>query len=654
MLLAAPLAAVCPPANARPPRDPCLLPPPSGPESPLCRLVYLCACACVRARACVRACVCICLHLSLARALSQLARALSLSLASGGGGSGRLEDLMSKTSIGGGGYDRGGGGGFGGRGGFDDRRGGGGYGGDRGGFGGGDRGGYGGYGGDRGGGGYGRGGGGGSWNSRANDAFTEGERNQRWELDIFGPPRAASEKTGINFDKYDDIPVETSGRDCPPPATSFETLNLPAVLNQNVELAGYAKPTPIQKNTIPISIVGRDLMACAQTGSGKTASFLLPMITRLLGMEKPPPTRKANPLALILSPTRELTIQIYNEARKFCYLSGARPVVCYGGADIREQLRDLERGCELLVATPGRLVDLIERARVTVASTLILALDEADRMLDMGFEPQIRRIVQKEGMPQAPERQTLMFSATFPKQIQRMAMDFLDDYIFVTVGRVGSTTEFITQKLEFVEENDKEAVLIDLLKAVPGLTLVFVETKRAADMLEYRLCDRQLMATSIHGDRTQREREDALASFRAGRTPVLVATDVAARGLDIPNVVHVINYDFPGDIDDYVHRIGRTGRAGHNGLATSFLNDRSNKKAVQDLVDIFTENNIERPRWLESLANSGFGGGGGRRGGDGVGQHPPQERVVHESNAVGCLWRIGVGGDGHTRPKQGG
>jgi ATP-dependent RNA helicase DDX3X len=245
---------------------------------------------------------------------------------------------------------------------------------------------------------------------------------------------------------------------------------------------------------------------------------------------------------------------------------------------------------------------------------------QADRMLDMGFEPQIRRIVQQEGMPQAPDRQTLMFSATFPKQIQRMAMDFLDDYIFVTVGRVGSTTELITQKLEYVEDRDKEEMLLQLLQAVPGLTLVFVETKRSADMLESRLYDRNLMATSIHGDRTQREREDALASFRAGRTPILVATDVAARGLDIPNVIHVINYDFPGDIDDYVHRIGRTGRAGHSGLATSFLNERSNKKAVQDLVEIFAENNIERPKWLDTLAASGGGfSGGGRRGGGGKG-----------------------------------
>ena len=240
------------------------------------------------------------------------------------------------------------------------------------------------------------------------------------------------EKTGINFDRYDNIPVETSGRDAPPPAADFAGLNLPEVLNQNIQLAGYAKPTPIQKYTVPISMAGRDLMACAQTGSGKTASFLLPMITKLLGIEKPPPARKAYPLALILSPTRELTSQICNEAKKFCYLSGCRPVVVYGGADIRDQLRDLERGCELLVATPGRLVDLMERARVSLQYCCGLILDEADRMLDMGFEPQIRRIVQQEGMPASGAvadggggRQTLMFSATFPKEIQKLASEFM-------------------------------------------------------------------------------------------------------------------------------------------------------------------------------------------------------------------------------------
>jgi ATP-dependent RNA helicase DDX3X len=331
-------------------------------------------------------------------------------------------------------------------------------------------------------------------------------------------------------------------------------------------------------------------------------------------------TRKAYPTALILAPTRELVNQIHDEARKFAYRSWVRPAVVYGGADINNQLRMIERGCDLLSATPGRLVDLIERGRISLANVRYLVLDEADRMLDMGFEPQIRRIVQEEDMPGVHDRQTLMFSATFPRDIQMLAKDFLKDYIFLSVGRVGSTSENITQKIEYVEDHDKRSVLLDLLTSnQTGLTLVFVETKRMADMLSDFLIGNSFAATSIHGDRTQRERETALQTFRQGRTPILVATAVAARGLDIPNVTHVINYDLPSDIDDYVHRIGRTGRAGNTGISTAFFN-RGNKNIVRDLLELLREANQEIPPWLDSVAHeSGFGGGGyrgrGSRGG---------------------------------------
>lgn len=331
-------------------------------------------------------------------------------------------------------------------------------------------------------------------------------------------------------------------------------------------------------------------------------------------------TRKACPTALILAPTRELVSQIHDEARKFAYRSWVRPAVVYGGADINQQLRQIERGCDLLSATPGRLVDLIERGRISLSNIRYLVLDEADRMLDMGFEPQIRRIVQGEDMPGIQERQTLMFSATFPRDIQLLARDFLKEYIFLSVGRVGSTSENITQKFEFVEDHDKRSVLLDLLASEPpgGLTLVFVETKRMADMLSDFLMTNRLPATSIHGDRSQREREMALQTFRTGRTPILVATAVAARGLDIPNVTHVINYDLPSDIDDYVHRIGRTGRAGNTGVSTAFFN-RGNKNIVRDLVELLREANQEIPSWLESVLQemtfgAGFRGGGRGRG----------------------------------------
>ncbi|KAI0064043.1 DEAD-domain-containing protein [Artomyces pyxidatus] len=458
-----------------------------------------------------------------------------------------------------------------------------------------------------------------------------GARNMRLEKELYGEAEDPSKQhTGINFEKYDDIPVEATGAGVPEPVNAFTSPPLDPVLLENIGYARYTTPTPVQKYSVPIVAGGRDLMACAQTGSGKTGGFLFPILSASFtnGPRAPPAeangapymrTRKAYPTALILAPTRELVNQIHEEARKFAYRSWVRPAVVYGGADINSQLRLIERGCDLLSATPGRLVDLIERGRISLANIRYLVLDEADRMLDMGFEPQIRRIVQEEDMPGVHDRQTLMFSATFPRDIQMLAKDFLKDYIFLSVGRVGSTSENITQKVEYVEDNDKRSVLLDLLASqTGGLTLIFVETKRMADMLSDFLLGNQLATTSIHGDRTQREREMALQTFRQGRTPIMVATAVAARGLDIPNVTHVINYDLPSDIDDYVHRIGRTGRAGNTGVSTAFFN-RGNKNIVRDLVELLREANQEIPPWLETVAHeSGFGGGGFRgRGGRG-------------------------------------
>ncbi|KAG2144585.1 P-loop containing nucleoside triphosphate hydrolase protein [Suillus clintonianus] len=469
-----------------------------------------------------------------------------------------------------------------------------------------------------------------------NGVHVVGPRNPRMEKELFGDPTDPSKQhTGINFEKYDDIPVEATGAGVPEPVTAFTNPPLDPVLLENIAFARYTTPTPVQKYSIPIVAGNRDLMACAQTGSGKTGGFLFPIFSASFasGPRAPPPetpsmgysrSRKAYPTALILAPTRELVSQIHEEARKFAYRSWVRPAVVYGGADINQQLRLIERGCDLLSATPGRLVDLIERGRISLANIRYLVLDEADRMLDMGFEPQIRRIVQGEDMPGTEDRQTLMFSATFPRDIQMLARDFLKDYIFLSVGRVGSTSENITQKVEYVEDNDKRSVLLDLLASDPpgGLTLVFVETKRMADMLSDFLMSNRLPATSIHGDRSQREREMALQTFRTGRTPILVATAVAARGLDIPNVTHVINYDLPSDIDDYVHRIGRTGRAGNTGVSTAFFN-RGNKNIVRDLLELLREANQEIPAWLESVVHettfggSSFRGGRGRGGGGG-------------------------------------
>ncbi|KAL6156114.1 DEAD-box ATP-dependent RNA helicase [Exserohilum turcicum] len=538
-------------------------------------------------------------------------------------------------------------------------------------------GGWGGGGGHRGGGGgfdsngYGKsGGGGGSARGSGDGAWKDGKHvpgppNPRLERDLFGVPNDPSKQhTGINFEKYDDIPVEASGQGVPEPVTRFTNPPLDDHLLSNIELSGYKVPTPVQKYSIPIVMGGRDLMACAQTGSGKTGGFLFPILAQAFqnGPSPPPPTaqggygrqRKAYPTSLVLAPTRELVSQIFDEARKFAYRSWVRPCVVYGGADIGSQLRQIERGCDLLVATPGRLVDLIERGRISLASIKYLVLDEADRMLDMGFEPQIRRIVEGEDMPPVAGRQTLMFSATFPRDIQMLARDFLKDYIFLSVGRVGSTSENITQKIEYVEDVDKRSVLLDILHTHGvGLSLIFVETKRMADSLSDFLINQGFPATSIHGDRTQREREKALEMFRSGRCPLLVATAVAARGLDIPNVKHVVNYDLPTDIDDYVHRIGRTGRAGNTGIATAFFN-RGNRGVVRDLIELLKEANQEVPGFLESIARegSGFGGRGGRGGGRGRGN--AATRDVRRMGGGGGGFGGGGGGGGSWGGAQGG
>ncbi|KAJ8383516.1 hypothetical protein AAFF_G00219660 [Aldrovandia affinis] len=428
--------------------------------------------------------------------------------------------------------------------------------------------------------------------------------NERLEHELF-----SGSNTGINFEKYDDIPVDATGNNCPPHIESFHDVDLGEIIMGNIALSRYTRPTPVQKYAIPIIKAKRDLMACAQTGSGKTAAFLLPVLSQIY-CDGPGDAGKGNgqdngkygrrkqyPISLILAPTRELALQIYEEARKVAYRSKVRPCVVYGGADIGQQIRELERGCHLLVATPGRLVDMMERGKIGLDFCLYLVLDEADRMLDMGFEPQIRRIVEQDTMPPKGIRHTMMFSATFPKEIQVLARDFLEEYIFLAVGRVGSTSENITQKVVWVEDNDKRSFLLDLLNATvipsevqesaagsaekPGkdsLTLVFVETKKGADALE-----------------------DFLYPIPLGRCPILVATAVAARGLDISNVKHVINFDLPSDIEEYVHRIGRTGRVGNLGLATSFFNDK-NGNITKDLLDILVEAKQEVPSWLESLA----------------------------------------------------
>lgn len=447
--------------------------------------------------------------------------------------------------------------------------------------------------------------------------------------------------SGINFDNYESIPVEVSGENPPDPISAFVDAKMHEWIQQNVDKSGYRKPTPVQKYSLPTLLGNRDLMSCAQTGSGKTAAFLLPIIHHILvnGPEAIRPSvmsgsgrRTFYPAALVLAPTRELAIQIHKEAAKFSYRTNIITAILYGGREnYREQINRLRGGCHILIATPGRLIDILDQGYIGLAGCRYLVLDEADRMLDMGFEPQIRKIV-SQGMPPKTERITAMFSATFPKQIQMLAQDFLkSNYVFLAVGRVGSTSENIDQHILLVDEFDKRKVLLNILSREENasLVLVFVETKRGANELANALQRQQINAVAIHGDLKQFERERNLDLFRNGANPVLVATAVAARGLDIPNVRHVVNYDLPGDIDEYVHRIGRTGRCGNTGRATSLFTEK-NRALARDLSQLLGESNKEIPEFLLRMAAEGrtqgnnrqvnrrFGGTDQRRGGGGA------------------------------------
>ncbi|XP_043402846.1 probable ATP-dependent RNA helicase DDX4 isoform X6 [Chelonia mydas] len=420
-------------------------------------------------------------------------------------------------------------------------------------------------------------------------------------------------QTGINFDKYDTILVEVSGLDPPPAILTFEEANLCQTLNKNIAKAGYLKLTPVQKYSIPIILAGRDLMACAQTGSGKTAAFLLPILAHMMkdGVTASHFREQQEPECIIVAPTRELINQIFLEARKFSYGTCIRPVVIYGGTQTGHSIRQIKQGCNILCATPGRLMDIIGKEKIGLRKVRYLVLDEADRMLDMGFGPEMKKLISCPGMPSKDRRQTLMFSATFPEEIQRLAGEFLKpEYLFVAVGQVGGACSDVQQTILQVSQYSKREKLVEILQSIRDeRTMVFVETKKKADFIATFLCQEKIPTTSIHGDREQREREEALGDFRSGKCPVLVATSVAARGLDIENVQHVINFDLPSTIDEYVHRIGRTGRCGNIGKAISFFDSVSDSHIAQPLLKVLSDAQQEVPSWLEEIAFSAHGTG---------------------------------------------
>jgi ATP-dependent RNA helicase RhlE len=361
----------------------------------------------------------------------------------------------------------------------------------------------------------------------------------------------------------------------------FKTLGLAEPVLRAVREAGYDAPTPIQAQAIPVMLDGGDLMGLAQTGTGKTAAFVLPLIDRLMAEKKQAPGRSCR--ALVLAPTRELAAQIGQSIHTYAKHTPITHTVVFGGVKPGPQVRALARGIDILVATPGRLLDHVGagKARLDLASHVVL--DEADQMLDLGFIPAIRRILSAVG----PDRQTVMFSATMPKPIRKLADDFLNHPKTVSVTPPSKPVERIDQKVLYVDQADKAKALVDLMAPEAGKrTIVFTRTKHRADRVARRLAEYGHKANAIHGNKSQGQRERALAAFKVGQAPVLVATDIAARGIDVDGVELVVNFELPNVAESYVHRIGRTARAGASGRAIALCSpdERPLLAAIEKLM----------------------------------------------------------------------
>jgi ATP-dependent RNA helicase RhlE len=360
---------------------------------------------------------------------------------------------------------------------------------------------------------------------------------------------------------------------------NFSQLGLADAQVRSCESLGYNEPTPIQRAAIPVILSGRDMIGCAETGTGKTAAFLLPIIQRI--SEKPRPGIRV----LVLAPTRELALQIQENYAALNQAKSNRSVIAIGGTNIKTQVTNLRRGAAMLIATPGRLLDLTERGSVNLSTIEVFVLDEADRMLDMGFLPAIRRVLSM--LP--AKRQTLLFSATMSSQIEQLARSTTKEPKLIEVNRRGSAATMVEQVAYQVGQESKTALLLELLEKERKpfeRVLVFTRTRRGAERLSHVLKARDHSVQRIHADRTQPQREAALREFSDGRARVLVATDIAARGLDIDSVSHVINYDVPATPEDYVHRIGRTGRAGNQGKAITIVTpvDELSMRAIERLT----------------------------------------------------------------------
>ena len=376
----------------------------------------------------------------------------------------------------------------------------------------------------------------------------------------------------------------------------FDELGLAPEILRAITEEGYTNPTPIQAQAIPIVLSGKDLMGGAQTGTGKTAAFTLPLLQRILPFASPSPSPARHPVRiLMLAPTRELAIQVHESVKTYSKYVPIRSLCAYGGVDIKPQIEEIRAGIEVLVATPGRLLDLVEQKCLNFGSVQALVLDEADRMLDMGFIPDVTRIISL--LPK--QRQSLLFSATFSDEIKKLADRMLQSPVLIEVARRKTVSETITHRVHPVAADAKRALLVKLLRSSEfNQVLVFTRTKIETNKLARELQRAGIAADSIHGDKSQLDRLKALEAFKDGSTLVLVATDVAARGLDIDELPHVINFELPHTPEDYIHRIGRTGRAGKQGTAISLVSAHE----VQYLVDI--EKLIKKP--IEQVIVPGF------------------------------------------------
>jgi len=363
---------------------------------------------------------------------------------------------------------------------------------------------------------------------------------------------------------------------------TFKELNLIEPILQAVEREGYETPSPVQTQAIPLLLAGRDLLACAQTGTGKTAAFAIPILQTLY-KQRINSIKKRTLQALILTPTRELALQIFQSFQAYGRYTELKAAVIFGGVSQAPQVNSLRAGIDILVATPGRLNDLLGQNLCDLSNISMFVLDEADRMLDMGFIHDVKKIIAK--LPQI--RQNLLFSATLPKEIATLAASFLNNPVTVEVTPAYSTVDAISQFVYFVDKNNKSPLLIELLKdtAIES-ALIFSRTKHGADKIRKALNAAGIIADAIHGNKSQTARQNALLAFKEGRVRVLVATDIAARGIDIEQLSHVINYDLPNEPETYIHRIGRTGRAGFSGIAISFcdFDEKVYLKDIQKLI----------------------------------------------------------------------